>query len=175
MQFSKKSNYLNLLILTNNQLIFKKPKSQITSPAAIKPKLTVKSIELPLKSTSTKSVKEKRILLRKVFDSRAITKKSQKNAQNLQIIGKSESQEPSRCPSVHHRLKSISRQSLTKLPISVQTQVSIKSSNSNVPLSIYTKRPRRTVVQVIASQIPSQDISEIEDNEESLVIQSRYF
>lgn len=172
-QFTQKNNYLNLLLLTENQLIFKKPKIKITSPSIKKNPSMRKSLDFQPKSITSKNIKEKRIILRKIFDSKTLPTKNSSKGNNLQIIGKSESQEPSRCPSVHRKLNSISRPSNKTLKSLGPSPQPSKSNQLIFPFS--QKKPRRTIIQVVPLLTKNQETTELDDLEDSMIIKSRYF
>lgn len=166
---SKNPKYLQLLLLSNNQLIFRVPKSQAPSPPSLKP-LNLKNFQSCI---STKNLKEKRTLLRQAFEPKSSNNSKPHLKPRLQIIGKSESK-------IHSRNTSSQKPALTTKPPSRRQTTTVQSNESckfNIEDALFylpnsRTQSKRKIVLITNNKL---EASEIEEQDEHVIIKSRYF
>lgn len=166
MHKSSNSQHLHLLLLSNNQLIFRGFNSKFTSP--LQKTTTIKLFQSP------KNLKEKRHLLRRVLDPKAPKASESSQKQRLQVVGKSESRICSRTPSILKKPNLVHKPPSRKQIASVQSNESCKF---NIEESIFNfpnsrTQLKRKVVPITKNKL---ETSEIEELDEHVIIKSRYF
>lgn len=179
---NSKESQINLCVLTENRLVFKTSsltylKNSLEQNTNKITKKYTHSIVSPKSQGQLKNLSQKRIELRGIFETKEAKNRRVQAKNTFEIIGKSESSDNIKNSNRYRNNISNHRTRVPSIEVPPIKNFSLVHNNSyveddRISFSNYRFRITRKIVPISNSKL---DISDIDDNEDSMIIRSRYY